>query len=118
VYLGSLVSGAWASFTATVSIFLFGEIIPQAAFSRHALWVGARFAPLIKLLLIIAAPISLTISYILNRLLGDELPTVYSQHELMQIVEEHADSEHIAIDANEKRIATVPYNFHTPPCAK
>lgn len=114
VYLGSLVSGVLASIIATVGIFLFGEIIPQAAFSRHALAVGAFFAPVVRVLMFVSTPIAWPIAHILNRLLGNQLPTLYSHQELMQIVEEHADSEHSTLDADEKRIVQGALQFsHT-----
>lgn len=114
IYLGSIISGVAAGFIATAGIFLFGEIIPQAAFSRHALMVGSFFAPLVRILMIVASPITWPIATILNRLLGDEIPTVYSHTELMQIIAEHEESEHSAIDADEKRIVHGALQFsHT-----
>lgn len=104
VFLGSIVSGVVAGTLATALIFLFGEIIPQAAFSRHALWVGSRFAPLMRVLLVIFSPITYPIAYLLDRLLGQEIPTLYSKSDLKQIVTELEESEHSDIDADEKRI--------------
>lgn len=104
VYLGSLTSGLFASILATTLIFLFGEIGPQALFSRHALAFGSRFAPLTRVLIIIMYPIAYPVSYTLDKLLGHAMPTMYSHSELMQIVTEHEDSEHSAIDEDEARI--------------
>ncbi len=104
VYLGSENDGVVASLVATVLIFLFGEIGPQALFSRHAMWFASRFAPLTRVLVIIAYPIAFPVSYTLDRLLGHATPTMYSHRELMQIVSEHEDSEHSEIDADEERI--------------
>ena len=42
VFLGSLTTGITASLLATGLIVVFGEIIPQATFSRYALRVGAK----------------------------------------------------------------------------
>ncbi len=104
VYLSSLVSGVIAAAASTALIFLFGEIIPQAAFARHAKWVGATAAPLVRVLLFVASPITLPIAWTLNRLLGSEMPSVYSKHEIMELISEHEMSEHSPIDADEKRI--------------
>jgi metal transporter CNNM len=104
VYLGSLVSGAVAGVTATAMIFLFGEIIPQAAFSRHALWFGSRLAPLVKVLIFVMLPITFPISYMLDKLLGKEMPTLYSKLELKQIVSDLEESEYSDVDADEERI--------------
>ncbi len=104
VYLSSLVSGVVAAFTATALIFLFGEIIPQAAFSRHAKFVGATAAPIMRVLMVLTAPITLPIAIALDKLLGAEIPNVYSKNELMALISEHEDSEHSPIDADEERI--------------
>lgn len=104
VYLSSFASGVVAATAATALIFLFGEIIPQAAFSRHAMKVGSVCAPLVRFLMFITTPITWPVSYALNKLLGDEMPTLYSKHEIMEIVSEHEDSEHSPIDEDEERI--------------
>ena len=114
VFLGSIASGVVAGVIATMAIFLFGEIIPQAVISRHALYFGAKTAPFVRLLLWLFSPITYPIAYILDRALGEELPTVYSTHELMQIVSEHEDSAHSPIDADEERIVHGALQFsHT-----
>ncbi|MDC1205603.1 CNNM domain-containing protein [Candidatus Pacebacteria bacterium] len=104
IFLGSIASGVVAVIIATTLIFLFGEIIPQAIISRHALWFGAKTAPFVRIVMFILYPIAFPISYMLDRLLGDEIPTIYSRHEIMQIVSEHEDSEHSPIDEDEERI--------------
>ncbi len=104
VYLGSLTSGIFASILATTLIFIFGEIGPQALFSRHALAFGSAFAPITRFLIIIFYPIAFPVAYTLDKLLGHAMPTMYSHRELMEIVSEHEDSEHSAIDEDEERI--------------
>jgi metal transporter CNNM len=104
VYLGTEADGVVASLVSTTLIFLFGEIGPQALFSRHAMWFASHLAPLTRVLVIIAYPIAFPVSYTLDRLLGHATPQMYSHRELMQIVSEHEDSEHSEIDADEERI--------------
>lgn len=104
IYLGSFISGPIASLLATGLIFLFGEIGPQALFSRHALTFGSKLAPVTRFLLFIAYPVAFPVAYTLDKLLGHAVPTMYSHSELMQIVSEHEDSEHSEIDADEERI--------------
>lgn len=114
VYLGSLVSGAVAGVIATALIFVFGEIIPQAAFSRHALKVGSHFAPVTRVLMFIMLPITFPIVYALDKLLGKEMPSLYSKLDLMQIVTELEESEHSDLDADEERIVHGALQFsHT-----
>lgn len=114
VYLGSIVSGVVAGVVATTLIFLFGEIIPQAAFSRHALWVGSTFAPITRVLMFVLYPITFPIAYLLDKLLGEEMPTLYSKNDLMQIVSDLEESEHSDLDADEERIVHGALQFsHT-----
>lgn len=104
VFLGSLISSVIAIVLATALIFLLGEIIPQAVFSRHALRFGSFWAPVARILMILLWPITFPIGWLLDRVLGEELPTVYSKQEIMEIVSEHEDSEHSPIDGDEERI--------------
>lgn len=104
IYLGSLVSGVIAGTIATALIFVFGEILPQATFSRHALWVGSRCAPLMRVIIFIMLPVTYPIAFILNKLLGEEVPAFYSRRELMHIVTELEESELSDVDEDEERI--------------
>lgn len=104
VFLGSIASGVVASLMATTLIFLFGEIIPQATISRHALWFGSRLAPLVRVLVFMCYPIAYPIARALDYFLGEEMPTLYSRHELMEIVSELEEAEQGTIDKDEQRI--------------
>lgn len=104
IYLGSIASGIVAGFIATALIVVFGEIVPQAVISRYALWFGARTVWFTRTVVVLLYPIAYPISYVLDRALGSEMPTVYSHRELMDIISEHEDSEHSHIDEDEERI--------------
>lgn len=104
IYLGSIASGVIAGLIATSLIVVFGEIVPQAVISRHALWFGSRTIWFTRLVIVVAYPIAYPISKMLDYFLGSELPTVYSKKELMDIISEHEDSDHSNIDADEERI--------------
>jgi metal transporter CNNM len=104
IFLGTLASGLMAGIIASSLIVVFGEIIPQAVITRHALWWSARFAWFIKFVLILWYPIAAPLAKVLDWFLGDELPITYSKRELMDIISEHEDSEHSAVDADEERI--------------
>jgi len=104
VFLGSLVDGVTASLAATALIFIFGEILPQAAISRYAMAVGAHTAPAVSLLMQASTPVTYPIAWTLNKLLGEELPEIYSKREIMEIISEHEDSADSPIDEDEERI--------------
>jgi metal transporter CNNM len=104
IFLGSIASGIVAGVTATALIVIFGEIIPQAVISRHAMWFGARTIWFTKFAIVICYPIAWPIAKTLDFFLGSELPKTYSKSELMEIISEHEDSEHSPIDEDEERI--------------
>ncbi len=104
VFLGEIASGFMAGLIATGLIVIFGEIIPQASFSRYALQLGAKTAWLVKIFIIILWPICAPIAWILDKILGEEMASVYSRKELMKIIEEHENSKDSKLDADEERI--------------
>lgn len=111
IFLGSIASGFTAGLIATGLIVVFGEITPQAIFSRYALSLGAKMAWLVKVFILIFYPISWPIAWVLNKTLGEELATIYSKRELMKIIEEHEGAEESSVDADEERIVKGALTF-------
>jgi len=111
IYLGDIANGLVAGITATGLIVILGEILPQAIFSRYALDIGAKTAWFVKILIVILFPICFPIAWMLNKVLGEEIPTVYSKKELMKIIEEHEDSHHSDLDEDEERIIKGALSF-------
>jgi len=115
IFLGNIASGVTAGIIATGLILLFGEVIPQAAFSRCALKVGAKTAWLVKIFIFIFSPVCYPISWVLDKVLGDEMNTIYSKKELMKIIEEHGSSEESSLDIDEERIIRGALSFSNKP---
>jgi len=111
IVLSSIASGFLAGIISTFLIVIFGEIIPQASVSRYALKIGARMAWLVKLFIFVFYPICWPLSWVLDRMLGDEMPTVYSKRELMKIVHEHEISRDSDVDEDEYRIVKGALSF-------
>ena len=111
IFLGSIVSGIIAGLAATSLIVVFGEIIPQAAFSRYAMQLGSKVVWLVKIFIFGFYPVSWPISKALDKIFGDEMPTVYSKRELLKIVEEHKDSRDSDVKADEERIVKGALTF-------
>lgn len=111
IFLGSLTSGVLAGLLATSLIVVFGEIIPQATFSRYALALGAKFSDLVKFFVIIFYPICWPLAKMLDIVLGEEIPTIYSRHELIKLIEDHEDLKESDIDATEERIIKGALSF-------
>src|SRR6266568_2384886 len=74
IVLDSVYHGLIAGIVTTIVITVFGEILPQAIIARYALRIGARFTGLVRLFMILLFPICAPIAWVLDRLLGDELP--------------------------------------------
>ena len=88
VFLGSITAGVIAGFASTALIVIFGEIIPQAVFSRHALKLGSKATWLVYIFLYLFYPITKPVAMILDKTLGGELPNIYSKREFRLMLEE------------------------------
>jgi len=104
IFLGDITSGVMAAFMATGLIVIFGEIIPQASFSKYAMWIGSKTAWLVKIFIFILFPICWPLAWLLDKFLGEEMPTIYSRGELIKIVQEQQGFGESDVDADEERI--------------
>ncbi|MBU1167008.1 DUF21 domain-containing protein [Patescibacteria group bacterium] len=111
IFLGSIESGIVAGITATALIVVFGEIVPQAVFSRFALTLGSKITWLVRFFMILFYPIAKPLALALDAILGKELPTVWSRKELKQIVRFHEDAKESDLDADEERILLGALSF-------
>lgn len=109
--LESVAGGVIAGFLATGLIFLLGEIAPQAVCTRYAMDVGSRLAWLVRLFMLLFYPICWPMARILDRLLGEELPTIYTKEELKQIIQLHEDLPDAPVDRDEERIVLGALSF-------
>lgn len=104
-FLGSVVgTGIIAVTLSTFLILIFGEITPGAFVTKHALTVGSFVSPFVKIILILFYPISKPISHILTKLIGSNLPTIYSKNELKYIIDKHQYNEESEIDEQDGKI--------------
>jgi len=104
IFLGSIVPGFIAGLMATFLIVVLGEIVPQAVFSHHARSWGPKLVWVVRIFIFIFYPICRPMSYVLNKILGEEMPMVYTKHELIEIIEEHEESEDSDVEHDEKKI--------------
>lgn len=100
---GSVLTGMWGFVFSTVGITFFGEIIPQAYFSKHALRVGAKLSPLLSFYRIILYPVAKPCSFILDGWIGKEGLTLYGERDIEIILEKHISEKSSEISANEGR---------------
>jgi len=108
LFLESISGGLIAGILTTLLITIFGEILPQAIFSRYAMLMGSRLAWIVQILLFIFYPIAAPLAWLLDKALGEELPTMYSRKELMGILEEHGGN---TLKKDEERIARGALTF-------
>lgn len=111
IFLGSIASGVTAGLIATALIVVFGEITPQAIFSRFALKLGSQTAWLVRIFIFMLYPVAKPISWLLDKILGEEIRTIYSKKELMKIVEEHKMDKGSDVDNEEARIISGALTF-------
>merc|ERR1719334_2024455 len=87
ILLADKTSGLVGFIVSTAVIVVFGEIIPQAICSRYALYIGAKTVYIVWFLMVAMCILAWPISWILDKILGEELGTIYSNAELSKLVE-------------------------------
>lgn len=88
----SVMTGLYAFFFTTFLITFFGEIIPQAWFSRNALLVGSKLTPLVRLFQILFYPLAKPSAILLDIWLGKEGPHFYSENTLKTLIAKHIEA--------------------------
>jgi metal transporter CNNM len=111
IFLGSIASGVIAGFVATGLIVVLGEILPQAAFNKHAMKFCARLVWFVKIFQFIFYPVTKPLSIILHKTLGAEDHAVLSKRELGEIVKKQEDTPESPIDEDEERIILGALSF-------
>ncbi len=85
----SVLAGIGAFVFSTVAITLFGEIIPQAYFSRNALRLAARLTPLLKAYQVGLFPVAKPTAILLNWWLGLEGITLLRERDFRALITKH-----------------------------
>jgi metal transporter CNNM len=111
IVFDSAFHGIVAGLLTTLLITIFGEILPQAVVARYALQVGAFFAGVVRVFIIILYPFCAPMAWMLDKMLGAELPTVYTKQELTRMIEDHEKYGQGGIDKDEVRIARGALTF-------
>jgi metal transporter CNNM len=97
----SVFAGVGGFLFSTVGITFFGEIIPQAYFSRHAMRVGALLSPVMRFYQILLFPLAKGCALILDGWIGPEGPVFYRERDIEIILEKHIHESSSEISANE-----------------
>lgn len=94
----SVLTGVGAFLFSTVIITLFGEIAPQAYFSRHALRVAALLVPVLRLYQIILLPLAKPSALLLDTWLGHEGIHYFREQDLRAVIRHHIEAEGVDVD--------------------
>jgi metal transporter CNNM len=89
----SVLSGIAAFAFSTVAITFLGEIVPQAYFSRHALRVTARLAPLLNLYRIVLFPVAKPTALFLDWWLGHEGVRLLGEDDFKALITHHMQAQ-------------------------
>jgi metal transporter CNNM len=104
IYLNQYLIGIVAGFISTILLVIFGEILPQAMFTRNALKICASLSWLIRLMIIITYPLSKPTQLLLDKLFQNQAIQLHSRRELGFIFTEHVDNAGSELDDDEVEI--------------
>ncbi len=97
----SVLTGIGAFLFSAIGITCFGEIMPQAYFSRHALRMGAFLVPIVRvyqaILFLVAKPTAMALDY----WLGKEGMHYFTEKEFAILLKKHAHSDKSDLDVDE-----------------
>lgn len=89
----SVMAGLGAFLFSTIIITLFGEIFPQAFFSRNALKIGARLAPVLRLYQVVLFPVAKPVAMLLDVLLGKEGVDFMRERGVREMIRQHMEAD-------------------------
>jgi len=88
----SVLTGASAFLFSTFGITCLGEIAPQAYFSRNALKLGAKLAPVVRFYQMLLYPVAKPTALILDWWLGKEKLELFKEQSMRIMLEKHIES--------------------------
>ncbi len=94
----SVMAGASAFLFSTIVITFFGEITPQAYFSRNALRMGAMLSPVLRFYQLVLFPFAKPSALVLDWWLGKEGIQYFREHNLRAVIKKHIEAEESDID--------------------
>lgn len=97
----SLLTGVLAFLFSTIAITLFGEIMPQAYFSRNATKMASFLSPVLRMYQFLLWPVAKPAARLLDMWLGKEAPQYMREHVVHEMLLQHIDSDDSDLDAVE-----------------
>ena len=105
----SVLAGVAAFLFSTFAITIFGEILPQAYFSRHAVRIASALTPVLRAYGVVLYPLAKPSAVILNSWLGRRSVYLFRENEMRELIRRHFESAETDIDRLEGLGAL---NFH------
>jgi metal transporter CNNM len=90
-------------------IFFFGEVFPQALFSRHPFEVGAQTTWLVRIFMVIMWVVAKPMSMLLDYIFGTEIKQVFNKEELGAVLEEHI-GESLNIEEQRRMVSAMAFS--------
>ena len=106
----SVMAGVLSFLFSTVIITLFGEIIPQAYFSRHALRMASLLSPVLRFYQFLLYPVAKPSALLLDYWLGKESAQFFQEDNIKLFIKRHIEDHASEIDHIE---GTGAINFFT-----
>lgn len=94
----SALAGITAFVFSTVFITIFGEIIPQAYFSRNALKMASLLAPVLRIYQMLLFPVARPSALLLDAWLGKEGIDFFREKQLISMIEAHVEASDSELD--------------------
>lgn len=105
IILGDNLNGFVAGAISTLLLVVFGELLPQALFTKNALRICAQLAPLMRAMIFITYPLAKPLQLALDRTFGKHgAKRLHSRHELGLLINEHLDEPASELDDDEVEI--------------
>jgi metal transporter CNNM len=111
--LESVAGGLIAGIITTLTVTIFAEIVPQTVFVRRGYQFSRHFFWLLDIIFILFWPLARPLTTLLNHVLGEELPTIFTREELTHLVDEHAREHSSGIDVDESKIVRGALQYST-----
>jgi metal transporter CNNM len=102
--LEGVLYGFFAGIVTTLLIVVFGEILPQAIFSRNALRYMSLLSPILKTMIVITYPVSKPLQLLLDNLFTQQERQLHTRHELGILISEHLGEQESELDNDEVEI--------------
>lgn len=88
----SVLAGVSAFFFSTILITFFGEIAPQAYFSRNAMRMGSLLVPVLRFYQFLLYPVSKPSAWVLDKWLGKESISYFRERDIRQVIHKHIEA--------------------------